>query len=231
MRCLPQWNADQMFVPNESVPISFPVCIDQSTGSGILVPTRLGDPALSQNGQVAVGAEALRATYRLSYDREDEVAEELVSAWELAFTDRLEAWEDKARRDGTFPEGYTMTRDSGRAVNDALEASTSGDFLFISLTFVMLCVLVSILSFSPDPVRNKSILAQGGVLATAIAIPAGFGVCSFAGLPFVSIVGVSPFLLLALGIDNALVLTATYLRTPSRHSAEVRMRETLRDAG
>ena len=116
-------------------------------------------------------------------------------------------------------------------MDDALSASTSGDFLFIALTFILMCVLVSVLSFSTDPVRNKSILAQAGVLATGIAIPAGFGLCSYMGMPFVSIVGVAPFLLLALGIDNALILIATFLRTPSRHSAEVRMRETMRDAG
>lgn len=235
-RCLPQWAADTRFVPNgtetgAAPALPFPVCIEASTGSAILVPTRLGKPTLSADGSAAVAAQSLRATYPLSFDRDDDAAEERASEWELAFTDGVEAWIDQAKAEGSFPSGFEVVRYSQRSVDDALAASTSGDFLFISLTFVLMCVLVSVLSFSADPVRNKSILAQAGVVATGLAIPAGFGLCSYIGLPFVSIVGVAPFLLLALGIDNALILIATYLRTPTHHTAEKRMRETMRDAG
>ena len=69
MRCLAQWGTDPSFVPNDTVPLQFPVCIDPATGSGLIVPTRLGNPTLSADGQFAVGAESLRATYTLSYDR------------------------------------------------------------------------------------------------------------------------------------------------------------------
>jgi len=231
MGCLPAWNSNQSFVPETTAAaaVSFPVCIDQAQESGSFVPTVLGNPTTIEVGgqSVVSSAEAIRVTYRLSYERSDEDAEEKALAFELAFTDQMGEYIDSV----SMPAGFRATRLSDRSLDDALEASVGGDFLFIAITFILMTILVAAISFSRNPVKNKAILSIAAVSATGLAIPAAFGLCSYIGLPFVAIVGVSPFLLLALGIDNALVLMATFLRTSSKLPAAKRTELMLRDAG
>lgn len=238
MGCFQAWNSNNSYVPatQSEMHVSFPVCIDMAQESGLFVPLALGNPTTgaapsSGNGLVATGAEAIRVTYDVSYERDDEDAEARALAWEVAFEEEMGERIDELKRTGVIPAGYEAVRLTDQSLDAALEESVGGDFLYIALTFILMTCLVSAISFSRNVVQNKALLSLAAVSATGIAIPSAFGLCSYIGIPFVSIVGVSPFLLLALGIDNGLVILASYLRTPSSLSSQRRMELMMRDAG
>ena len=57
-----------------------------------------------------------------------------------------------------------------------------------------------------NPLTGHSLLANAGVFAVALGILAGFGLAMWCRVPFVSLVGVLPFLILGIGIDDMFIL-------------------------
>ena len=65
-----------------------------------------------------------------------------------------------------------------------------------------------------NPLTGHSLLANAGVFAVALGILSGFGLAMWCRVPFISIVGVLPFLVLGIGIDDMFILVDELDRQP-----------------
>ncbi|XP_045201236.2 patched domain-containing protein 3-like [Mercenaria mercenaria] len=74
-------------------------------------------------------------------------------------------------------------------------------------------------------------LGFAGILAAGLAIVASFGFCAAIGVDFVSIVGVVPFLIIGIGIDDMFILLSGLSEAQKQATAEDKMAETLRISG
>ncbi|KAE9554031.1 hypothetical protein FO519_002791 [Halicephalobus sp. NKZ332] len=81
-----------------------------------------------------------------------------------------------------------------------------------------------------DWVLSKPILAMLGVCNAGMGILTAVGALSMAGVLYNDIVGVMPFLIVAVGVDNMFLMVAALRRTNRAHPAEMRVGEAMSDA-
>lgn len=105
------------------------------------------------------------------------------------------------------------------------------------ISFTLLIVFSTICSlsfvdgtFNIDWVLSKPILSVLGVVNAGIAILTGIGCLSLMGMPYSDIVGVMPFLVVAVGTDNMFLMVAAIRRTSRTHPVHERMGECMADA-
>ena len=100
-----------------------------------------------------------------------------------------------------------MTYAAERSLDDSINDSSSSDIPLISITFtVMITFACLTLAKFVNPIRGHSWLAQAGVFSTAFGILAGIGITIGIGIPFISLVGVVPFLVVSIGIDDMFII-------------------------
>ena len=81
-----------------------------------------------------------------------------------------------------------------------------------------------------DWVLSKPVLAVLGVCNAGMGIATAVGALSMAGVLYNDIVGVMPFLIVAVGTDNMFLMVAALRRTNRLHSPEIRVGECMGDA-
>lgn len=94
------------------------------------------------------------------------------------------------------------------ALDNELEENIGGDILFYSLTmtFMMTYACIATSRLNGNCIADRSLLGQAGVLAAVLSILSSFGFVSLIGVKFMSIVGVMPFLIIGIGIDDVFIL-------------------------
>ena len=141
----------------------------------------------------------LQMTYYIR-DPENDDEYNNVMKWEKRFVDKVSSMEGKASCWKVF---YTAER----SLDDAISESAGADILLVSITFtLMISFACTMLGKFRNPLTGHSLLANAGVLAVALGIVAGFGVALLTGAPFVSIVGILPFLVVSIGIDDIFIV-------------------------
>ncbi|TKR92203.1 hypothetical protein L596_006901 [Steinernema carpocapsae] len=105
------------------------------------------------------------------------------------------------------------------------------------LTFTILVVFSVFCSLSTidgtlyiDWVLSKPILAVFGVVNAGMGIATSIGFLNLAGVPYCDIVGVMPFLVVAVGIDNMFLMVAAVRHTNRALETKVRIGECMSDA-
>ncbi|KAL8597646.1 hypothetical protein ACOMHN_031581 [Nucella lapillus] len=91
-----------------------------------------------------------------------------------------------------------------------LDKGTKGDIIFFSLTITMCCIYASLVTSGGNPVSTRSMLSFGGILAAGLAIVGSMGLLSACGVKFVNIVGVVPFLIIGIGVDDMFLLMSSW---------------------
>ncbi|XP_055999745.1 patched domain-containing protein 3-like isoform X2 [Ostrea edulis] len=134
------------------------------------------------------------------YLRQSDVnAVELSKQWEKAFVSKLESLQ-------------TNLTDIAFAYSDSLgtelNKNTKSDIGFFSVTFVLMMTYASLASFTINcnNVANRMNLGIAGVIAPLLAIASSCGFVSAIGIQFTNIVGVMPFLVIGIGIDDMFIL-------------------------
>uniref|UniRef100_A0A5S6QDX1 SSD domain-containing protein n=1 Tax=Trichuris muris TaxID=70415 RepID=A0A5S6QDX1_TRIMR len=102
-------------------------------------------------------------------------------------------------------------------------------YLIVSCISVLLFCVLS--TRSSRRVQGKSWEALMGCFSSFMAIMSCFGFLAYVGVPFNSIITVTPFIALAIGIDDTFLAISTWQRTPRSLSPEQRLRVTMREAG
>ncbi|XP_060602246.1 protein patched homolog 1-like [Ruditapes philippinarum] len=120
------------------------------------------------------------------------------------------------------------------SVDEELNATIYGDITLIEATLVLMITYACVASLSyrlTDQVGQRMWLGFGGILAAGLAIVSSFGLCAACGVDFVSTVGIVPFLIIGIGIDDMFILLSGLSEAQTRHSVEDKLAETLRISG
>ena len=86
----------------------------------------------------------------------------------------------------------------------------------MGVTFIVLMFFTVVTSHKQDPVRAKPWEAAMGVMCPILAIVAAFGNLFWLGFEFLPIVTVVPFLVLAIGVDDAYIFMHAWSLTDTR---------------
>ena len=171
-----------------------------------------------------VSAKALQMVY-IMRDPSDEDENEKVLKWEKNFIDKIASLEDELP---CFKVHYS----SERSLDDAIAESSGSDITLVSITFTLMISFASVmLGKFLNPLTGHSLLANAGVFAVALGIVAGFGVAMWFRVPFVSIVGVLPFLVLGIGIDDMFIMVDELDRQPRESTRIQTIKDVLKHSG
>ncbi|CDW54157.1 patched family protein [Trichuris trichiura] len=102
---------------------------------------------------------------------------------------------------------------------------------YLAFSCIALLAFCALSTRGSRTVQGKSWETLMGFVSSIMAIISSFGLLAYVGVPFNSIVTVTPFLALAIGIDDTFLAISTWQRTPRSLSPEQRLRMTMREAG
>ena len=163
--------------------------------------------SVSRQGGKITGARAIQLIYVIR-DPEDEDASKKILLWEKTFLDKVISLVDTL---SCFEVYYS----SERSMDDAIAESSGSDITLVSITFSLMITFACVmLGKFLNPLTGHSLLANAGVFAVALGILAGFGLAMWCRVPFVSLVGVLPFLVVGIGIDDMFILVDSLDRQP-----------------
>lgn len=104
---------------------------------------------------------------------------------------------------------------SARSVDDAVNESSISDFSLFLITFLFMIVFACFASGNfVNPSQGHALLATSCVIAVSYGIICGLGFGMWLGVPFISIVGFLPFLVLGIGLDDMFIVVNEFDRLP-----------------
>ena len=170
------------------------------------------------------GTKALQMIYVVRDPSEEEENQEVLE-WEKTFITKVASLVDKL---SCFKVYYS----SERSLDDAISESSGSDITLVSITFTLMITFACVmLGKFLNPLTGHSLLANAGVFAVALGILAGFGLAMWCRVPFVSMVGVLPFLILGIGIDDMFILVDELDRQQTSLSVVETVKEVMARSG
>ena len=170
-------------------------------------PFLFGKIQKDSNGTIK-SARALRFQFYLKYPEDDTFTEKVLK-WEKQFIDVIQSLE----KDITS-QGYDLYYFAFRSVDDSINESTGGDIKLLVITFVIMCTFTCLVLCSfRDRVKGHAMVANTGILAVAFGIATAFGMAIISGVTFISMIGVMPFLVLGVAIDDMFIIVDSLDRT------------------
>ena len=158
-------------------------------------------------------------------DFSDQKEIDKVLEWEKKFIDKLESL------DGNFS-CFKVDYSSERSQDDAIAESSGSDITLVSITFTLMITFACVmLGKFLNPLTGHSLLANAGVFAVALGILSGFGLGMWCRVPFVSFMGVLPFLVLGIGIDDMFILVDELDRQPRDMSVTEKIKAVMWHSG
>ncbi|CAC5415534.1 unnamed protein product [Mytilus coruscus] len=193
--------------------ISFPTYVYQ--GETVYINRIIGGAKVSLN--MTTSAKALKLKFNLESERSS-----LSRIWEVAFLKKVSEYSNnKLKIKYAYSDSLT----------EELSKQVSGDIVFFSVTFTLMIMFSSIALMSGNCVANRYNISFAGILGTGLAIVGSFGLVSLCGAKFVDIVGVMPFLILGIGVDDMFMLLSGLADTSTNESVETRIGQTMRTSG
>ena len=176
------------------------------------------------NTAKVTGAGAMQLIYFMK-DPIDDAENLKVLQWEKTFIDKMMTLQNKLT--------CSVARFAAeRSLDDAIVASSGSDFALIATAFTLMISFSStMLGKFKNPLMGHSLLANVGILAVGLGVISGFGLCLLAGSTFVSIVGVLPFLVLSIGIDDMFILVDELDRQDPQLSVVDTVKKVMRHSG
>ena len=145
-------------------------------------------------------ANALRTVYFMKDYPRGKKGREGILEWEKIFLNEL----------SSFTESTTCANIvyvAERSLDDSVAESTGSAIKIFALTFAIMAIFSGIVNCRCADVRFRhQLLGFGALLSIYLGITAAFGFLMFLGVPFVSIVGVLPFLVVSIGINDAYII-------------------------
>lgn len=169
----------------------------------------------------------LRVLYPVHFSQTRSKYEEN-SAIEKHIIRYLKQWKIKLSK-----KGITMAYNTVRGLDDSISQNTKdnikliGASIFSMILFCALCQLSCRAKY-----KSHVLLSLAGILAVIFGIGAGFGLVLLLGKPYVGFIGVLPFLVLGIGIDDMFIILHHLDRVPMDiHNGGDRLGLALREAG
>ena len=152
----------------------------------------------SSNGKLK-GPEAIQMIYFMRNPTDDKKNLKIVE-WEKSFEDKVSTFKNNLKC-------FSLFYAADSSLDDAISESSGSDIVLISITFTIMISFSSVmLGKFRNPLMGHSLLSNAGIFAVVFGVMAGFGLCLFVGIPFVSMNGVLPFLILGIGIDDMFII-------------------------
>ncbi|XP_071113742.1 patched domain-containing protein 3-like [Haliotis cracherodii] len=155
------------------------------------------------SGEVLQSASVMKLTFHLRHD--NDTMQEYALLWEDAFISNMSSLSATF-----FPIGVSFA--TSQSLGDELNENTNGDVFWFSLSFTLLITYASFVS-GGDCVSSKSHVTRAGVMAAGFGILGSFGLMSLCGVKFVNIVGIMPFLVLSVGVDDMFLMVSAWADT------------------
>lgn len=187
--------------------------LTSSSGDSVEILSILG--GVEMDGDRIVGAQGISLAYFIENNgvttQEEGEEDPRGEAWEQAFLDLAEEEDGKAR-----VKGYSIDRFAGRSFQDEFGDSIEGDLAKLNIAIVLLLAYsITMLSkWGEGCVGSRVTLAVGGFISIGMAIAAALGIGSYLGLFYSPLMGVFPFLLIGIGVDDVFVLVSALDRIP-----------------
>ncbi|XP_060064748.1 patched domain-containing protein 3-like [Ylistrum balloti] len=171
-------------------------------------------------GRVLRSAKFIKLVFNLRQDTKENTDNS--KSWEKSFISYMENLQSSL---------LDISYAHSTSLDEELTSNISGDILFVSLTFTLMIVYATLVTMTCDCLLDRQNLGRAGVIATGLGILASFGLVSACGVEFVDIVGVMPFLILGIGIDDMFILLAGLAEAPLYETPPKRVAETMRTSG
>ena len=153
-------------------------------------------------------ASALRIIFPIKSPNTDHGYSEVLR-WEKEFLKHMKSLKDPFKRKGLDLYFFTF-----RSVDDSIESSTGGDIMYISLTFAIMCTFTCLaLSRFRDVVTGHGLAGIVGLIVVCMGVASGFGLVILCGTKFTATVGILPFLILGVAIDDMFIILDELDRT------------------
>ena len=170
----------------------------------------------SSTGEIK-SAEAVQIIY-YTQDPVDDSRLNDVRAWEKVLVDKIESLRKSMQC-------VTIYYSAARSIDDAIATNANSDLWLISLTFALMITFANfMLSNFMNPLTNRALLPNTGIMAVGLGIFCGLGLTMLFQIPFVTIVGVLPFLVLGVGIDDMFII----MHELGRHDPDEPVDETIK---
>ncbi|KAK7485291.1 hypothetical protein BaRGS_00023542 [Batillaria attramentaria] len=121
----------------------------------------------------------------------------------------------------TLTDGLQMAYSSSESLEVELDKGTRGDSGYFVLTLACMVVYSVAVTAGGDAVSTRALLACGGILAAGLGIIGSFGFLSVLGLRFVNFVGIMPFLVIGIGVDDMFLLMSAWAESQNERGLDV----------
>jgi hypothetical protein len=149
--------------------------------------------------------------------------------WEKAFQKALEEYPDDPFIEFTYFHSQSLAEELKRNADSLIPR------FIVAFTILIIFSVICSMAFIDgsgyiDWALSKPLLSVLGVLNAGMGIATAIGALNLAGVPYNDIVGVMPFLVVAVGTDNMFLMVAAVRRTNRAHASEIRVGECMADA-
>ena len=129
-------------------------------------------------------------------------------------------------------EDFVVSFAAERSMSDSVLEGIRSDIPFMSVTFaIMIFIAGQIHGNKTNPIRGHNLLLILGVYSSALGVLAGFGLVIACGVPFISIVGILPFLVVSIGIDDIFIIIDEFDKMPEAMPANRKVSHTIAKVG
>ncbi len=143
---------------------------------------------------------ALRMVYFMKEYARGEENREGILDWETKFLNDLSSFSENTSC-------ASILFAAERSLDDSVAESTGSDIKFFALTFTIMGIFSGIVNGRCADARfGHQLLGFGSLLSIYLGVTAALGFLMFVGVPFVSMVGVLPFLVVSIGIDDVFII-------------------------
>lgn len=189
-------------------------------GSAVNRDIVFGDFEVDSNDNI-MNAAGIAQYYSVGADRVSRVAG---LEWELKFIEQLEK-----ENPGN---GVDLFYRADRSVDDELARSVGGDIGLLIIKFtIMFSFTCGVLTRKFNAVDSRILLSLSGIIFILLSLISGYGFCCALGIPFNSLHMVLPFIVIGIGIDDILVLTAAFDHLSEDLSVSDRLEIAMRRCG
>ena len=191
----------------------------------INMPNYLGNLKYSTQNN-SIHTDALRITYPVKFGKQRHEYEQN-KKWELKMIKYL-----LGKRDYLARKNITLLYNTVRSDDDSVEENTE-DNLFLIVASISAMVLFCAVSTSSirNCVKGHLLVSLMGIFCVTLGIGCGFGLTLYLRVPYVGFVGVLPFLVLGIGIDDMFIILNHLDMLPANITGSKRLGRALRHSG
>ena len=173
-----------------------------------------------EDGRLSAESCLLTLTLKGSVEENSEDAA-IAMKWEDGFVRMFVDEARKARDDRKHI--YILPR-AMRSIDDELQRNVGGDIgLFVMSFVIMGCFSSVTLGQVGTWVDSRITLATAGTVMVVMAVGSGYALAMLCGVPFTTLQQILPFILIAIGVDDAFVITSALDATDASLPIEQRI--------